>query len=104
MERQLSSTFSIIGSITPSLADRKEMEHVKKVKDPERAVRMRKRAFGKESVGDPSMKSDPKHVIKRGKTLGGQQKEVDRGEFIKAAAKDPATVDMCKKIVDKQKK
>ena len=92
----------IIGSgIKESLADYKESEHTKKVKDPERAVKMRKKAFGKDAVGDPSMQSDPMHIVKRGRTLGGQQKEIDKKEFIKAAAKDSV---MVKKAQDAIKK
>ena len=89
--------------MAPTMEDRKEAEHTKKVKDPDRAIRMRKKAFGKESVGDPSMKTDPKHVIKRGRTIGGQQKEVDKGEFIKAAAKDPGMVQIAQNVLKKQK-
>lgn len=103
LEKQLSSTFYVAGSMTPTMADRKELEHTKKVKDPERAVKMRKKAFGTDSVGNPSMKADPKHVVKRGKTLGGQQKEIDRGEFIKAAAKDPGMVQVAQNALKKAK-
>lgn len=102
MAKQISSTFYVASGMKPTMADRKEEEHTKKVKDPERAVKKRKQAFGVEAVGNPSMKADPKHVIKRGRTLGGQQKDVDRKEFIKAAAKDPATVAMCQKIIQKK--
>jgi len=90
MKRQISlDSYVITGGIKGSLEDHKESEHTKKVKDPERAVRSRKRAFGHDAVGDPGMVSDPRHVVKKGRTLGGQQKEIDRDEFIKAAARDP---------------
>ena len=102
MNRMISCGGYIITSgIKGSLADHKESEYTKKVKDPDRAVRSRKKAFGSEAVGDPSMQTDPRHVIKRGRTLGGQQKEVDRKEFIKAAAKDPV---MVQKAMDSLKK
>ena len=83
------------------VADHKESEHKKKVHDRERSVRMRKKAFGSDAVGDPVDRPDPRHILKRGKTLGGQQKEVDKTEFIKAAAKDPL---MVKKAQDALKK
>ncbi len=93
MERQISlGSYVITDGIKGSLEDHKESEHTKKVKDPERAVRSRNKAFGVDSVGNPSMTTDPRHVVKRGRTLGGQQKDVDRNEFIKAAAKDPLMV------------
>ena len=96
MERQISlGSYVITGGIKGSLEDHKESEHTKKVKDPERAVRSRKRAFGHDAVGDPSMTTDPRHIVKRGKTLGGQEKEVDRQEFIKAAAKDDYILNQC---------
>lgn len=82
----------ITGGIKGSLEEHKESEHTKKVKDPERAVRSRKKAFGKDAVGDPSMQTDPIHIFKRGRTLGGQQKDIDKAEFIKAAAKDQVMV------------
>lgn len=84
--------YIISGGTKDTLEDHREKEHQKKVKDPERAVKSRKKAFGHDAVGDPSMQSDPRHVVRRGRTLGGQQKEVDKREFIKAAAKDEGMV------------
>lgn len=102
MERQISlGSYVITGGIKGSLEEHKESEHTKKVKDPERAVKARKKAFGTDAVGDPGMTSDPRHIVRRGRTLGGQQKEVDKKEFIKAAAKDPV---MVKKVQDALKK
>lgn len=104
MDRQISlGSYLITGGIKGSLEDRKEAEHTKKVKDPERAVKARKRAFGTDAVGDPGMTSDPRHVVKRGRTLGGQQKDIDKGEFIKAAAKDDYMVNEAIKAVNKSK-
>jgi len=100
MERTISCGY-VISGLKGSLKDHKEAEHTKKVKDPERAVRSRKKAFGRDAVGDPSMTTDPRHVVKRGRTLGGQQKEVDKAEFIKAAARDPIIV---QKAIDSLKK
>lgn len=102
MKKQISSTFYVSSGMKPTMADRKETEHSKKVKDPERAVNMRKRAFGKEAVGDPSMKTDPRHIVKRGKTIGGQQKDIDKGEFIKAASKDPGMVKIAQEALRKK--
>ncbi len=102
MERQISlGSYVITTGIKGSLEDHKESEHTKKVKDPERAVRSRKKAFGTDAVGDPGMTSDPRHVVRRGRTLGGQQKDIDKGEFIKAAAKDHV---MVQKALDALKK
>ncbi len=86
------------------VADHKESEHKKKVHDRERSVKMRKKAFGSDSVGDSVDRPDPRHIVRRGKTLGGQQKEVDKSEFIKAAAKDPLIVEQCEKALKNQKK
>lgn len=104
MERQISmGSYVITNGIKGSLEDHKESEHHKKVKDPERAVRSRKRAFGHDAVGDPSMQSDPRHIVKRGRTIGGQQTEIDKKEFIKAAAKDDYVVDQAVKAINKSK-
>lgn len=103
MERQISlGSYVITSGIKGSLEDQKESEHAKKIKDPERAVKSRKKAFGQDAVGDPSMSTDPRHIIKRGRTLGGQQKEVDRDEFIKAAAKDPTMVEVAREALKKK--
>jgi putative FmdB family regulatory protein len=103
MEKQISATFHVAQSYHagPTMADRKEGEHTKRVKDLDRAVKARKRQFGFDAVGTPVDTPDPKHIVKRGRTLGGQQLEVDKTEFVKAAAKDPA---MVKKAQDALKK
>ncbi len=102
MNRLISGGATIIASgLKPSLADHRESEHTKKVKDPERSVRMRKKAFGHDAVGDPSMQTDPMHIVKRGRTLGGQETEIDKKEFIKAAAKDDVMVNIAKKALKK---
>ena len=101
LEKQLSSTFYVAMGMKPTMSDRKEEEHRKKVKDPERARRRRIKVFGHDAVGDPVDKPDPRHIVKRGKTIGGQQMEVDRGEFIKAAAKDPAMVRVAQESIKK---
>ncbi len=101
--KQLSATFYTIVK-EGTIEKHKESENKKKVKDFDRAVKMRKKAFGKDSVGDPNDKPDPRHIIKRGKTLGGQQMEVDKGEFIKRAAKDIGLVKAAENALRKEKK
>ena len=105
MKRQISmGSYVITSGINGSIEDYHENEHSKKVKDPERAVQSRKRAFGHDAVGDPTMTTDPRHIVKRGRTLGGQQMDIDRDEFIKAAAKDDYVVDQAIKAVKKSEK
>jgi len=87
--------------LKPTREDYKESEHTKKVKDFDRAVKKRKKLFGRDAVGDPPGKADPRHIIKRGRTLGGQQKEVDKGEFIKAASRDSHMVEVAKRAIKK---
>lgn len=102
MRKLFSSNFYLTGGMKPSLEDLREISHKDKVKDLDRAVRRRTKAFGKDEVGKVVDKPDPKHVIK-GRTLGGQQKEVDKAEFIKAAAKCPQTVARCVEALNKNK-
>lgn len=104
LSRQISSTFFLAQNyhVGPTLEDHKQSEHTKKVKDLERAVRMRKKHFGRDAVGDPVDRPDPKHVI-RGKTLGGREMEVDKNEITKALAKDPAAVAAAKAALKKAK-
>lgn len=88
----------------PTMADRKHNEHTKKVKDFDRAVKRRKKAFGTDAVGNPVDKPDERHIIKRGRHIAGQETEVDKQEFIKAAAKDDAMVKVAQEAVRKSKK
>jgi len=91
--------YVISGGIDQKIEDYKESEHKKKVKDFERAIRNRKKHFGVDSVGNPDDKPDPRHIVKRGKTLGGAEKEINREEFVKAAAKDKTIVNACQKAL-----
>lgn len=104
MRRLISAEFTVATSYhaKETVADYKESEHRKKVKDPERAVRMRKQMFGHSAVGDPSMKTDPKHVVRKGRALGGQTKEIDKAEFIKAAAKSDSMVKIAQDALKKK--
>ncbi len=104
MERLISRNITVLFGTKGTVDDHKEKEHQKKTKDPERAVRMRKKAFGSDAVGDPGMQSDPKHIIKRGRVIAGQQTEIDKKEFIKAAAKDNVMVETAKNILKRKKK
>ena len=95
--------YLIESGIKESITAYRESEHNKQVKDPERAVKARKKAFGQDAVGDTSMQTDPRHIIK-GRALAGQQKEVDKKEFIQAAAKDDYILDQCIKVTKSDKK
>ena len=103
MKRLIGGGAYIATGLKPSLSDTREKEHTKKVKDPERAVKARKKAFGSDDVGHPVSEPDPRHIIKRGRTIGGQQKEVDRQEFIKAAGKDDGMVRAAQESLKKSK-
>lgn len=105
MQKMISGSFSIIGGgLRPTISEHKELEHTKKVKDLDRAVRKRKSLFGSDAVGTPVDKPNPKHIVKKGRVLGGQEKEVDKKEFIKALAKDDLAVAKATEIVKKSKK
>lgn len=104
MHKQISATFTVKFGNFRSLEEKKDAERMKKIKDPDRAVRNRKKLFGASEVGTPSMKTDPKHVIKRGRTLGGQQIDVDKKEVIKALAKDNVAVAQAQKALNSRKK
>lgn len=102
MERQIGmGSYVITSGINGSLEDYHEDEHRKKVKDPERAIKSRKRAFGHDAVGDPSMTTDPRHIVKRGRTIGGQQMDVDKSEIISALAKDDYAVHKAQEALKK---
>ena len=103
LEKQISSNFHIGGSMKATWADLKEENHHKKVKDFDRAVKSRKRGFGHDAVGNPEDKPDPKHLV-RGKVIAGQDKEIDKQEFIKSAAKDPLMVKVAQDAIKKSKK
>jgi putative FmdB family regulatory protein len=101
MKRQISGGGHVI--IKCGTTDNiKETEHRKKIKDPERANKMRKQAFGSSDVGPPRDKPDPRHIVKKGKTIGGQQMEVDKKELIKSLAKDDYAVKIAKDTLNKK--
>ena len=92
MNKLVSVAYLASKGFKPTLEDLREVDHTKKVKDFERAVRARKRQFGVDSVGNPVDKPADCHVIKRGKTITGQQIEVDKNSLIKSLAKDDYSV------------
>ena len=100
MEKQIGCGYLALKGFKPSLADHRESEHTKKVKDKERAHRRRRKAFGQDSVGNSVDVPDPKHLI-RGRTLGGQFQDVDKKEIVKALAKDNFGVEIAKRALNK---
>lgn len=102
LKKQISRNIHLASGLKPSLADLKENSYIQKVKDPERAIKMRKKAFGHDSVGNPVDQPDPKHLV-RGKVLGGSEKEIDKKELTKALAKDPAAVAVAREALKKAK-
>jgi len=103
MVKQIGVGYLATKGFKPTRADFRESEHHKQVKDKERAVRSRKREFGHDAVGDPVDQPDPMHIVKRGRTLAGQEKEVDKKEFIQAAAKDPVMIKVAQDAIQKSK-
>lgn len=82
---------------------KKEDDHRKKVKDPDRATKNRRKHFGSDA-GQQRDKPDSKHLVRKGKVLAGQEKEVDKAELIKALAKDEWAVQASRQILKKIKK
>lgn len=103
MVKQIGTGYLLSKGLKPTLSDLKQEDHTNKVKDPERAIKMRRKAFGSEAVGSPSMQTDPRHIVKKGRTLGGQQMDIDKKEFIKAAARDPVMVETAKRALKENK-
>lgn len=99
LEKQFHTNFIISSGMKPTLEEYKQTEKTKKVKDFSRAIRSRKRAFGRDSVGDPVDKPDPRHIVKRGKHLAGGETQVD----IKELAKNDYVVEKCKQALNKKK-
>ena len=94
-----------------TLANQKEEDHLKRVKDRDRAERMRKKAFGSDAIGTgdkPENYRQGKEInVKgniRGRAIGGQMKEIDKQEFIKAAAKDDYTVAKAQEALKKSER
>lgn len=94
----------ITGGLNGTRQEHKSKDRIKKVKDFERAVKNRKKHFGTEAVGNPNDTPNPKHIIKKGKALGGQQMDVDKRELTKALAKDDLAVSKAREAISKIKK
>lgn len=103
MVKQFSSSFTIMSGKNGTIESHKEREHRKKVKDFDRAVKRRKKMFGSDSVGQPVDKPAEKHIIRKGRTIAGQDIKVDRQQFIKSAAKDNHMVEAAKKALQNKK-
>lgn len=86
--RQLTAPMISISPDGPDRYERKEVEQSKKVKDPERARKMRKDKFGTEGIS--ITKSPHYHKQKQVKAQG--KSDVDKKEFIKHAARNPKAV------------
>lgn len=93
----------IFGGLNGTRQDHKEKEHTKKVKDFDRAVKRRKKLFGSDAVGNPNDKPNPKHIVRKGRALGGRQMEVNRDDAIKALAKDNVAVQKAQQALAKKK-
>ena len=99
-KRQISMPQVKIGEDKPDRYERAEKSHMSKVKDPERARRLRKKKFGTEGIS--ITKSPFYHKEKRVKAQGTSQ-EVDKKEFVKAAAQNPNAMKAAVDIVNKKK-
>lgn len=98
--RIMSTSFSlIIGEAKPDRYERKEMDHGKKVKDPERARRMRKNKFGTEGIS--ITKSPHYHKQKRVKAQGTTN-DIDKKDFIKSAARNPNAIAAAENVLKKR--
>ena len=81
-----------------SRAEQKEMDHTKKVKDPERARKHRRELFG----GDATSITKSKYYHKEKKIKAqGSSNDIDKKDFIQAAAKNPKAVEAAIKATKK---
>lgn len=79
--------------------DKKEEDHKKRVKCPERAERNRKKHFGSENVSvTKSQYAGRSHKIKKQivPKASGTSSDIDKTDFIKAAARNPNAVKAAK--------
>lgn len=102
MVRTLSTNIQIIdpSAIRLNGDPKKEAEYRKRAKDPERARQMRKKEFGSDGIS--ITKSPEFHKEKRVKAQG--KSDVDRTEFIKAAAQNPNALQAAKDALAKNGK
>ena len=104
MNKLVSVAYLASKGFKPTLEDLREVEHKKKTSDLDRALKMRRKAFGRDAVGEPVDKPADCHVIKRGKTITGQQIEVDKNSLIQALAKDDYSVQKAAEVLGKNSK
>ena len=103
MQKKISCDFYVAGcSLKPTLADMKEDNYKKKIYDKDRARRSRKRAFGSSEVENVRDTAADRHVFKKGRVLAGENKTVDRQDFIKSAAKSDFVVNKCLDVLKKK--
>lgn len=100
-KRQIGTGMVIIKPDKPDRYERSEAAHKERVKDPERARRMRKKKFGTEGIS--ITKSPYYHKEKRVKAQGTSQ-EVDKKEFIKSAARNPNAMKAAVDVLNKKSK
>ena len=99
-KRQIGTGMVIIKPDKPDRYERSESAHKERVKDPERARRMRKKKFGTEGIS--ITKSPYYHKEKRVKAQGTSQ-EVDKKEFVKSAARNPNAMKAAIDVLNKKK-
>lgn len=102
LRREIGVGAFVTTNMNGTLEDMRERNHTSKVKDLDRAVKKRKRILGSTEVGNPVDKPDPKHIIRRGKHIAGQEQEIDKQELTKALAKDNFAVDIARRVVEKK--
>ena len=100
MNKLVSVAYLASKGFKPTLEDLREVDHTKKVKDKERARTKRRKLFGSTDTGDQVEKPADCHVIKRGKTITGQQIEVDKNSLIQALAKDDYSVQKAAEVLN----
>lgn len=89
MTKLISAGYALIHPANPQSQLQKDIKERE-----ERAKDLRNKPVSRSHAGTGSGK---------GKALGGQHMEIDKQEFIKAAAKDPLIVEQCKKALKKSK-
>jgi hypothetical protein len=102
-QRLLSLPQIRIGEDKPDRYERKEVDHRKRVKDRDRAQRNRRKLFGSDNVNvSKSDLAKRKHTFKKEtiKTEKSSQ-DIDRKQFIQAAARNPIAVAAAKKVLKK---
>ena len=85
--------------VRPNTGDpAKDADYEKKVKDPERAMKNRKKLFGTEGV---SITKSPYYKKEKRIKAQGTSQEMNKSDFIKMAAKNPNAVAAAQKAIGK---